>query len=96
MFVYFDASRTGIRATVCRFRQRFQLLAVGVAAATALSGCMEGAAPLAGTDPADPGVKIRGVFYRSTIAPYTSLRPSSATGWKEQNQGVAPPPAKSQ
>ena len=33
------------------------------------------AVPLAGADPADPGAKVAGVGYRSTIAPYTSLRP---------------------
>jgi len=58
----------------------------------ALSGCMPATAPLAGTDPADPSAKIAQVGYRSTIAPYTSLRPSTPVPWRERNDEAAPQP----
>jgi hypothetical protein len=47
---------------------------------------------LAGADPADPGAKVAGVRYRSTIAPYTRLRPTTPSSWREQNERVAPAP----
>lgn len=59
-------------------------------AAMTLGGCAVPLAPLAGADPADPGAKVAGVGYRSTTAPYTSLRPTTPSGWKEQNQRVTP------
>jgi hypothetical protein len=52
--------------------------------------------PLAGADPADPGAKVVGVGYRSTIAPYTSLRPTAPGSWREQNERVAPAPKSNQ
>jgi hypothetical protein len=66
---------------------------VGMAVtAVALGGCLPAAVPLAGADPADPGAKVAGVGYRSTITPYTSLRPSTPAPWRERNDGVAPQP----
>ncbi|EKS28387.1 MAG: hypothetical protein J0G33_05615 [Afipia felis] len=65
----------------------------GVAlAAMTLGGCTVPTGPLVGADPADAGAKVAGVGYRSTIAPYTSLRPTTPTGWAEQNQRVTPSP----
>jgi hypothetical protein len=48
--------------------------------------------PLAGDDPADPGAKVAGVRYQSTVAPYASSRPStpSPDTWRQRNDGVAP------
>lgn len=63
-----------------------------VLAAITLGGCVLPPAPLVGADPADPGAKVAGVGYRSSIAPYTSLRPTAPSGWSEQNQRVAPAP----
>lgn len=83
MFVSLGAPRAGIRAIIRQHQSRFQMLAVAVAAL------------LVGPDPADPGVKVRGVSYRSTVAPYTSLRPAAPSAWKEQNRGVAPKPSTS-
>ncbi len=74
------------------FDIRFGALAGVVFAATMLGGCMLPAAPLVGADPADPGAKVAGVGYRSSIAPYTSFRPAAPSGWTEQNQRVAPTP----
>lgn len=63
-----------------------------VVVALALGGCAAQTVPLVGADPADPGAKVAGVGYRSTVAPYTSLRPTTPSGWKEQNQRVTPSP----
>jgi len=53
---------------------------------------MQTAAPLAGADPADPNARVAAVGYRSTVAPYTSLRPTAPSSWREQNDRVAPAP----
>jgi hypothetical protein len=66
---------------------------VGMAVmAVALGGCLPAAVPLAGADPSDPRAKVAGVGYKSTIAPYTSLRPSTPAPWRERNDSVAPQP----
>lgn len=74
------------------FGNRFRTLAAMAVTVFALGGCMPTAVPLAGADPADPGAKVAGVGYRSTIAPYTSLRPTAPSSWREQNDRVAPAP----
>jgi hypothetical protein len=71
---------------------RFRNLASVAVLAAALGGCLPVTVPLAGADPADRGAKSAGVGYRSTIAPYTSLRPAAPSAWREQNDRVAPPP----
>ena len=75
---------------------RFQTLAGVVITALALGGCMPTTVPLASADPADPGARVAGVAYRSTIAPYSSLRPTAPSSWREQNDRVAPPPRSNQ
>jgi hypothetical protein len=61
-----------------------------------LAGCVT-TVPLAGRpDPADPGVKVAGVGYRSTIAPYASLRPVSPGAWTNRNQRPGPTPKSEQ
>jgi len=62
----------------------------------ALSGCMPAAVPLASADPADPAARVAPVGYRSTIAPYTSLRPATPAPWQERNDSAAPPPKQDQ
>lgn len=96
MFVSFGAARSGTRQISRQYCLRPLLLAFVVLAVTGLSGCMEATVPFAGPDPANPGLKVRGISYRSTITPYTSLRPVGAAGWKEQNQGAAPKQGKSE
>src|SRR6267378_3301767 len=51
------------------FGIRSRTLAGMVVTALTLAGCMPTTVPLAGADPADPGAKVAGVGYRSTIAP---------------------------
>jgi hypothetical protein len=68
----------------------------GTLAATAVAGLLSASMPatvsLAGNDPADPAARVAGVRYRSTIAPFTSLRPSTPKPWQERNQSAAPRP----
>jgi len=61
-----------------------------VAATALLTACAPATLPLAGRDPADPAAKVAGVDYRSTTAPYRSLRPSTPASWRERNDSVAP------
>lgn len=82
----------GASAARAGFEKRARTLAALAVAAMALGGCAAPAVPLAGADPADPGAEVAGVRYRSTIAPYESLRPATPSGWKEQNQRVTPSP----
>jgi hypothetical protein len=57
------------------------------AAILTLSGCMPATTQVASADPADPAAKVARAGYRSTIAPYDSLRPAA---WR--NDAVAPQP----
>ena len=68
---------------------RFRTSAGLAVAALMLGGCMPTTVPLAGADPADVG-------YRSTVAPYSSLRPTAPSSWREQNDRVAPAPKSGQ
>jgi hypothetical protein len=74
------------------FGHRFSALAGVAGVALTLGGCLPAAVPLAGADPADPGARVAGAGYRSTVAPYTSLRPTAPSPWREQNDRVAPAP----
>ena len=71
---------------------RPRTLAGLIAASLTLAGCLSATVPLAGADPADPSAKVAGVGYRSTVAPYTSLRPTAPSSWREQNDRAAPAP----
>jgi hypothetical protein len=80
------------RLCVIRFRT-----SAGVAvAALTLGGCMPTTEPLSGADPADPNARVAPVGYRSTVAPYNSLRPTAPSSWREQNDRVAPAPKSGQ
>ncbi|MBN8959476.1 MAG: hypothetical protein J0H17_23450, partial [Rhizobiales bacterium] len=61
-------------------------------AVVTLGGCAPTPVSLIGADPADPGAKVASVGYRSTVAPYTSLRPTGPSPWRGQNDRVAPAP----
>ena len=67
-----DAVGEAVRKLSTRY---LVLLAIGGSALT-LGGCLPTTVPLAGADPSDPSAKVAGVRYRSTVAPYTSLRPA--------------------
>lgn len=74
------------------FTVQSRTLAGLIAAALTLAACMPATVPIAGPDPADPVAKVAGVGYRSTVAPYTSLRPTAPSPWREQNDRAAPAP----
>ncbi|WP_439364539.1 hypothetical protein ACNJYD_33395 [Bradyrhizobium sp. DASA03005] len=61
-------------------------------AATVLSGCMPATTQIASADPADPAAKVAPIGYRSTTAPYTSLRPATPAPWRDRNEAVTPRP----
>jgi len=61
-------------------------------AALALSGCMPATTQIASADPADPAAKVAPVGYRSTVAPYSSLRPAAPAPWRGRNDAVTPQP----
>ena len=75
---------------------RFRTSAGLAVTALMLGGCMPTTVPLSGADPADPNVRVAPVGYRSTIAPYSSLRPTAPSSWREQNDRVAPAPKSGQ
>lgn len=60
--------------------------------APVLSGCMPATTHMASADPADPAAKVAPIGYRSTIAPYTSLRPATPAPWRGRNEAVTPQP----
>ena len=72
------------------FRCRLWTGAVLAALAAGLAGCLPATVPALGADPADPAARTAGVDYRSTIAPYTSLRPAASAPWRDRNDGAAP------
>jgi hypothetical protein len=91
MFALFAAKRAAVRpARGCRpVNGR---IVAALMAVTCLSACGPVTPQLAGNDPADPTAKVAAVGYRSTIAPYTSLRPATPAPWGGRNDGDAPPP----
>ncbi|MGY4260809.1 hypothetical protein ACVI1L_007877 [Bradyrhizobium sp. USDA 4516] len=67
-------------------------MAAAILASAPLAGCMTDGRPVAvAGDPANPAAGTAAVGYRSTIAPYSSLRPSTPQPWRERNGGVTPP-----
>lgn len=65
--------------------------AAAIVTAASLAGCMPDRAPIAmAGDPASPSAPSAGVGYRSTIAPYSRLRPSTPQPWRERNDSVTP------
>jgi hypothetical protein len=93
MFAQLGARLAAVRSVVEKlYFIKFRTIAGLAATALALGGCLPTTVPLAGADPADPSVRVAGVGYRSTVAPYASLRPVSPSSWREQNDRVAPAP----
>lgn len=93
MFAQLGAILAAVQSVVEKlFGNRFRNIAGVTCTALTLGGCMQTAVPLAGADPADPNAKVAGVSYRSTVAPYSSLRPTAPSSWREQNDRVAPAP----
>jgi hypothetical protein len=69
---------------------KFPILAVTAIVTVSLVGCIPTGGTLVGADPADPSARVAAVGYRSTVAPYTSLRPTTPQAWRERNERAAP------
>lgn len=97
MFAQLGAILAAVQSVVEKILgNRFRKIAGMTATALTLGGCMQTAVPLAGADPADPNARVAGVGYRSTVAPYSSLRPTAPSSWREQNDRAAPAPKSGQ
>ena len=97
MLAQFWANAAVVRSVKERFRQyKFLVFAGAAVMAFALAGCANTTVPLAGADPASPNANVAAVGYRSTVAPYTSLRPTVPTSWREHNDRAAPTPKSGQ
>lgn len=71
------------------YDNRFRTLIALVATAITLGGCLPTSVPLVGPDPADSGAKVAPVRYRSSVAPYTSLRPAAPSSWRQPRDPAA-------
>ena len=90
MFAQFGASFAAVCSACERhFRCHFLTGAVLATLAANLAGCLPATVPVSGADPADPAARVANVTYRSTIAPYTSLRPTASAPWRDRNDGAA-------
>ncbi|UGV24773.1 hypothetical protein E0H22_03200 [Rhodopseudomonas boonkerdii] len=90
MFALIGAKIAAVRSVATRLvDMRPVALAATVAATLALGGCLPVTAPLR-ADPADPSVPVAPMSYRSTVAPYTSMRPVSPSAWRQRNDDVSP------
>jgi hypothetical protein len=93
MLAQFEARLAAVRSAVEKLSGiRSRNIAGLTGAVLVLAGCMPATVPLVGADPADPGARVAGVGYRSTVAPYSSLRPTAPSSWRDQNDRVAPAP----
>lgn len=45
---------------------------------------------IAGTDPADPSIRVPSTRYHPVLSGYVSQRPVAPKPWREQNDSVAP------
>lgn len=94
MLAQFGAKFAAVHSVVCKISHKRNGGAVALAL-LAIGGLVSGCAvptALTGQDPADPSVSVARVGYRSTVAPYTRLRPTAPSSWREQNDSVAPKP----
>jgi hypothetical protein len=90
MFALIGAKIAAVRSVATRlFDKRPVALAAATTATLALGGCLPVTAPLR-ADPADPTVPVAPASYRSTVAPYTSMRPVSPSAWRQRNDDVSP------
>lgn len=91
MHAQFGARLAAVRSVVeSLYDIRFRALAGLAATAVTLGGCLPTTVPMLGADPADPGVPVPKVGYRSVVAPYTPMRPVSPSEWRQRNDRVAP------
>ena len=92
MHTLFGVRSTSARPSAGRRRARMRAAGATIVLAIVLAGCNPATTRLAARDPADPAAPVPSVGYRSTIAPYTSLRPATPTAWRQRNEEVTPKP----
>jgi hypothetical protein len=93
MSAQFGAKFAAVRpASDRRFTFNLAIDAIFVVAAISASGCTPATTHFAEADPANPAARVAGVGYRSTIAPYSSMRPSTPAPWRERNDSVTRQP----
>jgi len=90
MLTPMEVASTSARAAGKRRRTLMHAAGATIALALLLAGCDPKTTQLAAQDPADPAAPVRPAGYRSTIAPYTSLRPATPAPWRERNEQVTP------
>jgi len=80
-----STSRTGAAIPAAFKASILFVLIIGTA------GCT-GAPPHRPTaaEPSNPAARVPPVAYRSTLGPYTSLRPAEPLSWREQNERLMP------
>ncbi len=97
MLALFGAILAAVRSALeTRFGHRLRMMAVAAVVIASLVGCIPTGGALIGADPADPSARVAAVGYRSTVAPYTSLRPTTPKAWRDQNERAAPSPKSGQ
>ena len=92
MLTHIEVDSTSSRVIGRRRCARVRITGATIALAALLAGCEPKTTQLAAKDPANPAAPTAAVGYRSTIAPYSSLRPAMPSSWRERNEQVAPRP----
>lgn len=92
MLTPIEVESTSARSAGKRRRARMRAAGATIVLALLLAGCDPKTTQFAARDPADPATPVPVVGYRSTIAPYNSLRPATPKPWRERNEQVAPQP----
>jgi hypothetical protein len=70
---------------------RYPAALAGLCVAALLAGCtVAPPAPIASAHPANPDTDARPTAYRPVIGPYASQRPHDPSGWRQNNERVAP------
>jgi hypothetical protein len=81
---YLRASARRVRRILCGFGPTWLCLLL-------LAGCTAAPpAPVTGAHPANPDTHARPTAYRPVIGPYASQRPRDPSGWRQNNERVAP------
>lgn len=96
MLAQLGAILAAVRKLVQKLLTCRRILLAMLASSLTLGACVPTTVRLAGRDPADPHATVAPLRYQSAVAPYTSLRPTQPSSWREQNERVAPAPKSGQ
>jgi hypothetical protein len=91
MLSHHPAASTAITRGPASISQSLARLASVLIIATALAGCTAArTAPVAASDPSDPGAPAASARYQPVLSGYVSQRPVGPKPWREQNERVTP------